>query len=261
MRIAYLFLPIALASSHTGFAQTSADASKTMVAIDIFEQTCSDLNDYDALHSANLAKGWVYLGTEETPTSLLMQDMATKVASDTKLPALNKVAPIFGQIMGALASQGHHRRVYKQEIDGRKFFLIQTFTPGLEHAYGPQVNCTVHAQAPEGLPTNEKLFAQFGGKPNFKKNFNRKPSEPIGLRWQKDDQILNIVYSAPGVPLHEGKNLVSHDGVISLTKAKVTNKPPADGDPEVEPLRETSQESTVKQEIKKPSLIPNTGSY
>jgi hypothetical protein len=224
-------------------------AVKDFVAFETFEQACADLSDYDALHESNISNGWTYLGTADSPITRMTTQTGERQAENAANsgdPSKQRMAPIMsavGSLMGAMMSQGEHRRVYGRTLNGRRMQLRQSFVPTVGEAGTSQVNCTLIAEAPEGIPSNDQLFAKYGRKLDAKDNLDRKAGKAVRLRWYTGKTVRQIAY----VPhnLSNLRGVAEGVGVATYTLAAVTLKTPAEGDPVIETAPD-NQRATAK---------------
>jgi hypothetical protein len=204
----------------------------------LFDESCADLSDYDLLHQANLNHGWEYLGTKDPPTKSLINAVSEKYSRDagasdnTKTQQMGRLFGILSPLMGALMSEGEHRRVYAREIGGQEHQLIQTYRPAVEGYRDAQVNCTLHAVAPDGGPSNDELVNWRGRKPDYKTNFERKVGKPVAQRWEGGKKTINFSFLPSGIQFDSDPKSSQHHGIVSLTKAEVIKVIPKNGDPE-----------------------------
>lgn len=236
MKIAYLIVPMMLAMSLQPVAAAEADvATASFSSFDTFNSVCGEISDYDALHAANLAKGWEYLGTEES-SSALGAIMASSLAkTPAPNPQVEKIMPVLGSIMQSMFTYGQHRRIYRQQLADRTLVLKQSYRPAVEGSYEAQVGCVLYADAPEGLPSNEELIAKVGAKPDSKTNYERKAGKPVELEWRTTTSRRSFSFIPPRTPIDRGAAAIDHAGVVKYSKFLLTDKVPAEGDPEVSP--------------------------
>jgi hypothetical protein len=197
---------------------SSTNASNPMA---VFELSCEKLTNYDAMHDANLANGWTYLGVQRSH----IENSTALAAANSKNSTVNNLGPALGSVMGMLLTQGEHRRGYYQVLDGRKMLLKLTYVPTVDEGHNGQINCTVHAEAPEGMPSNAELIARIGRKPDEKLNDKRKEGKPVRLLWHDANTVRQFLFTPSKKPAETA-------GMVSYTIAILTNSVPADGDPD-----------------------------
>lgn len=196
----------------------STNASNPMA---VFGLSCEKLTDYDAMHDANLASGWTYVGVRPSH----IENSAALAGANSKNSTVNNLGSAVGSIMGMLLTQGQHRRGYYQVLDGRKMLLMLNYVPIADGGHSGQINCTVHAEAPEGMPSNAEMIAKIGRKPDEKLNDKRKEGKPVRLLWRDANTVRQFLFTPSKKPAETA-------GMVSYTIAILTNSVPADGDPD-----------------------------
>jgi hypothetical protein len=196
-----------------------------------YRESCTDIADYDALHSASIARGWRYVGPMDSPMAIAIANSVRSQPSSYPNSAVGQVlaSPVVGGLLAALLTQGEHRRLYARTDDGRTLLLSLTYLPLRSGEMPAQVSCTVRMQGTvDAIPSDDEMRALMGRGPSERENPRRREGRPVRLIWH-DNGGNRSVHFAPGPAAADAAPAL---GVLALSATRVSRTIPAPGDPE-----------------------------